>query len=70
MFQDGQGGTLYTWGGVNESVAFGSSEKHDSNKGCLGHGEADLYRGQLLPARVGGALDNRQGAQEQGRLSP
>lgn len=29
---EGQGGTLYTWGGVNESVAFGSSEKHDSNK--------------------------------------
>ncbi len=39
---EGQGGTLYTWGGVNESVAFGSSEKHDSNKvgrlsGVLGH---------------------------------
>lgn len=29
---EGQGGTLFTWGGVNESVAFGSSEKHDSNK--------------------------------------
>ncbi|KAL4459113.1 hypothetical protein ABPG75_013978 [Micractinium tetrahymenae] len=60
IFQDGQGGCLYTWGGVNESVAFGSSEKHDSNKGCLGHGETDLYRGQLLPVRVGGALESRQ----------
>lgn len=32
LVHEGQGGALYTWGGVNESVAFGSSEKHDSNK--------------------------------------
>ena len=32
VLHEGQGGGLYTWGGVNESVAFGSSEKHDSNK--------------------------------------
>jgi hypothetical protein len=61
VFHDGVGGSLYTWGGVNESVAFGNSEKRDSNKGCLGHGEPDLYRGQLLPVRVGGALETRQG---------
>lgn len=30
-------------------------------QGCLGHGEVDLYRGQLLPMRVGGALEHRQG---------
>lgn len=62
VYHDGVGGVLYTWGGVNESVAFGASEKRDSNKGCLGHGEADLYRGQLLPVRVAGALEGKQGA--------
>jgi hypothetical protein len=61
IYHDGTGGALVTWGGVNESVAFGNSEKRDSNRGCLGHGEGDLYRGQLLPARVGGVLDSRQG---------
>ncbi|KAL4854190.1 PH [Chlorella vulgaris] len=60
VYHDGVGGVLYTWGGVNESVAFGASEKRDSNKGCLGHGEADLYRGQLLPVRVAGALEGKQ----------
>lgn len=49
-YQEGKGGVLYTWGGVNESVAFGDGEqRRDSNKGCLGHGEGDLYTGQLLP---------------------
>lgn len=32
LVHEGLGGSLYTWGGVNESVAFGSSDKHDSNK--------------------------------------
>lgn len=36
-------------------------------QGCLGHGEADLYRGQLLPTRVGGALDIPQGTAEERR---
>ena len=49
LFHEGQGGCLYTWGGVNESLY--GSEKRDSNKGCLGHGDADIYAGQLLPTR-------------------
>ena len=32
-----------------------------STQGCLGHGEVDLYRGQLLPTRVLGVLEHRQG---------
>ena len=31
------------------------------HQGCLGHGETDLYRGQLLPTRVGGVLEGKQG---------
>lgn len=51
FFHEGQGGTLYTWGGVNEVVVYGGSEKRDSNRGCLGHGDADIFTGQLLPTR-------------------
>lgn len=51
FFHEGQGGTLYTWGGVNELCVYGANEKRDSNKGCLGHGEVDVYSGQLLPMR-------------------
>lgn len=59
-YQEGRGGTLYTWGGVNEPVAFGEGgERRDSNHGCLGHGDLDLYTGQLLPMRVGGTLEGR-----------
>ncbi|KAL4516181.1 hypothetical protein Ndes2526A_g03620 [Nannochloris sp. 'desiccata'] len=67
-YQEGRGGSLYTWGGVNEAIAFGDSsnssgglggggglQRRDSNKGCLGHGEIDLYTGQTVPTRVGGA---------------
>jgi hypothetical protein len=51
-YREGEGGALYTWGGVNELVTFGDSkERRDSNKGCLGHGEGDLYGGTLTPAR-------------------
>ncbi len=53
LFHEGLGGTLYTWGGVNESM-HGSNEKRDSNKGCLGHGDADVLSGQLLPTRCAG----------------
>lgn len=63
LFHEGAGGALYTWGGVSESVVFGgegeAKEKRDSNKGCLGHGYDDLYRGRLLPERVRGALEGR-----------
>ena len=56
--REGKGGRLFTWGGVNEAVSFGDGEqKRDSNKGCLGHGEEDLYTGQLFPKAVGGALE-------------
>lgn len=59
-YTEGIGGALFTWGGVNEPVAFGDAEeRRDSNKGCLGHGSVDLYTGQLVPARVGGALESR-----------
>eukprot|EP00887_Chlorella_sp_A99_P006935 scaffold2.g6935.t1 len=62
LYHEGSGGALFTWGGVSESVVFGGEgdkEKRDSNKGCLGHGYDDLYRGQLLPERVRGALEPR-----------
>uniref|UniRef100_A0A1D1ZXM7 PH domain-containing protein n=1 Tax=Auxenochlorella protothecoides TaxID=3075 RepID=A0A1D1ZXM7_AUXPR len=53
FFHEGVGGSLFTWGGVNEPVAYGDrQEKRDSNRGCLAHGDADLYTGQLLPCRV------------------
>jgi alpha-tubulin suppressor-like RCC1 family protein len=53
-------GILFTWGGVNESIAFGASssassttvEKRDSNRGCLGLGDSTLYTGSLLPRPV------------------
>ena len=57
-YREGQGGTLYTWGGVSEAVSFGNGEQtRDSNKGCLGHGEQDAYTGQLYPTIVQGPLD-------------
>ncbi|KAK2078213.1 hypothetical protein QBZ16_004081 [Prototheca wickerhamii] len=47
FFHEGVGGALYT------PVAYGDrQEKRDSNRGCLAHGDVDLYSGQLLPCRV------------------
>lgn len=45
----GQGGSLYTWGGMNESVVFGSSEKHDSNK-------VSLLAARLVRVRAANAM--------------
>lgn len=57
-YREGNGGYLYTWGGVNENVVFGDGKgSSDSNKGCLGHGESDIFTGQFLPKLVRGALE-------------
>ncbi|KAK9818108.1 hypothetical protein WJX72_007263 [[Myrmecia] bisecta] len=58
---DEEGGWLYTWGGEftwvehRKDKAGHVTEKKDSNKGCLGHGDSE---GRLLPTRVLGALED------------
>ena len=59
-YQEGRGGTLYTWGGVNECVQFSTTGTGTAtatttvatNRGCLGHGEEDVVGGCTLPTRV------------------
>jgi alpha-tubulin suppressor-like RCC1 family protein len=67
--REGEGGFLFTWGGINNTNLFGdSSPLHgvkgqkkktstpETNKGCLGHGDETLVSGSAQPKIVRGAL--------------
>ena len=57
-YREGRGGYLFTWGGAHAPCLQGpGGESCENNKGCLGHGEDTIHRGELVPRMVKGPLE-------------